>query len=162
MISRFLLIFHHQFSIFIHPQQPTRFVPNLHNPNSSLNLHFQQQPSVVPPQQPLHQLHHLRHNEPETSTAIPSTSTINSLINAERIPSNQMLGLNAQEAVSCGFSFEISLKLIDFTCENCNLSKYWTLNSGTVIFSPKIYEQICDLHFLFCFCFSVHSELPAC
>lgn len=63
-----------------------------------MNLHFQQQPSVVSPQQ-LHQLHHLRHNETtETSTAIPSTSTINSLINAERIPSNQMLGLNAQEA----------------------------------------------------------------
>ncbi|XP_055304688.1 broad-complex core protein isoforms 1/2/3/4/5-like isoform X2 [Sitodiplosis mosellana] len=84
-------------------KQPTRFVPNLHNPNSSLNLHFQQQPSVVPPQQPIHQLHHLRHNEPETSTAIPSTSTINSLINAERIPSNQMLGLNAQEASILNF-----------------------------------------------------------
>ncbi|XP_031628959.1 broad-complex core protein isoforms 1/2/3/4/5 isoform X2 [Contarinia nasturtii] len=85
-------------------KQPTRFMPHLHNPNSSLNLHFQQQPSVVAsPQQPLHQMHHLRHNEPETSTAIPSTSTINSLINAERIPSNQMLGLNAQEASILNF-----------------------------------------------------------
>lgn len=84
---------------------------HLHSPsNSSLNLHFQQQTSVTPPQQQqqqhqqtLHQLHHLRHNEPETSTAIPSTSTINSLINAERIPSNQMLGLNAQEASILNF-----------------------------------------------------------
>lgn len=79
-------------------------MPHFHNPNSSLNLHFQQQQaSVTPPQQTLHQLHHLRHNEPETSTAIPSTSTINSLINAERIPSNQMLGLNAQEASILNF-----------------------------------------------------------
>lgn len=71
-----------------------------------MNLHFQQQTSVTPPQsqpQAFHQLHQLRHNEPETSTAIPSTSTINSLINAERIPSNQMLGLNAQEASILNF-----------------------------------------------------------
>lgn len=48
--------------------------------------------------------HHLHHNEPETtSTAMPSTSTINSLINAERIPSDQALGLNAQEASILNF-----------------------------------------------------------
>lgn len=78
-------------------------MPHLHNPNSSLNLHFQQQ-AASSPQQTIHPLHHLRHNnEQETSTAIPSTSTINSLINAERIPSNQMLGLNAQEASILNF-----------------------------------------------------------
>lgn len=47
--------------------------------------------------------HHLHHTEPETSTAMPSTSTINSLINAERIPSDQALGLNAQEASILNF-----------------------------------------------------------
>lgn len=47
--------------------------------------------------------HHHNQNEPETSTSMPSTSTINSLINAERIPSEQALGLNAQEASILNF-----------------------------------------------------------
>lgn len=84
-------------------KQPPRFMPHLHNPNPSLNLHFQQQASQpsLPPN--LHQMHHFHHNETETSNAMPSTSTINSLINAERIPSSQMLGLNAQEASILNF-----------------------------------------------------------
>lgn len=85
-------------------KQPSRFMPhNLHNSNPSLNLHFQQQVSQpsLPPN--LHQMHHFHHNETETSNAMTSTSTINSLINAERIPSSQMLGLNAQEASILNF-----------------------------------------------------------
>lgn len=50
-----------------------------------------------------HQHQHHPHTEPETSTSMPSTSTINSLINAERIPSDQALGLNAQEASILNF-----------------------------------------------------------
>lgn len=49
------------------------------------------------------QQHHNLQSEPETSTSMPSTSTINSLINAERIPSEQALGLNAQEASLLNF-----------------------------------------------------------
>lgn len=72
-------------------------MPHLHS-NTSLNLHHYQ-----PPIQPHHSFNHHQHKEPETSNAIPSTSTINSLINAERIPSNQVLGLNAQEASILNF-----------------------------------------------------------
>lgn len=42
-------------------------------------------------------------NEAETTNPMPSTSTINTLINAERIPSDQALGLNAQEASILNF-----------------------------------------------------------
>lgn len=65
------------------------------------NLYQRNQNNHLHPQQHPHQLH--RHTEPETSTSMPSTSTINSLINAERIPSDQALGLNAQEASILNF-----------------------------------------------------------
>lgn len=91
-------IVQHTINLF---SQAPRFIPHLHNPNAAIGFHFRAQTPQPPPN--LHPLHHLHHNEPETSTAIPSTSTINSLINAERIPSNQMLGLNAQEASILNF-----------------------------------------------------------
>lgn len=48
-------------------------------------------------QQPRFMLNH------ESESNMPSTSTINSLINAERIPSEQALGLNPQEASILNF-----------------------------------------------------------
>lgn len=39
----------------------------------------------------------------EVESTMPSTSTINNLINAERIPSEQALGLNPQEASILNF-----------------------------------------------------------
>lgn len=62
--------------------------------------HLHQQPNL--PSSPLHQMRQ-RHAEAETSNPLPSTSTINTLINAERIPSDQALGLNAQEASILNF-----------------------------------------------------------
>lgn len=76
-------------------------MPHL-NSNTPLALHHYQQP--MQPHHPFnHHQHQHQHKEPETSNAMPSTSTINSLINAERIPSNQVLGLNAQEASILNF-----------------------------------------------------------
>lgn len=39
----------------------------------------------------------------DVESSMPSTSTINNLINAERIPSEQALGLNPQEASILNF-----------------------------------------------------------
>lgn len=71
-------------------------------------VHQQQQQQYLRYQQQQQQHHQQQNqsrqfNEPETSTPLPSTSTINSLINAERIPSEQALGLNAQEASILNF-----------------------------------------------------------
>lgn len=70
-----------------------------------IHQHMQAQVHQMHAHQHPHQLHSHPHphTEPETSTTMPSTSTINSLINAERIPSEQALGLNAQEASILNF-----------------------------------------------------------
>lgn len=96
---------HHVQQTHQQQQQQQPLPPHLHGnvAGTSLPPHPHQHPHAALPHTHHAHAHHAHHAAASTLNSLNSLNSITSLINAERIPNEQFLGLNPQEASILNF-----------------------------------------------------------